>query len=121
MQPHVTAQESALGNSGSPERGPAAGTRRRWLIASERGRLALGLVLVVGAGLWGAVIAAPAMAASPPGTITNYTGTGISGPTGPAAGSDGALTQTTYDVRAYIDGHSQLIVSGSSAYWHHID
>src|SRR5450755_4689308 len=121
MQPHVTAQESALGNSGSPERGPAAGTRRRWPIASARGRLELGLVLVVGAGLWGAVIAAPAMAASPPGTITNYTGTGISGPTGLAAGSDGALPQTTYDVRAYIDGHSQLILSGSSAYWHHID
>jgi hypothetical protein len=59
--------------------------------ARGRARLALGVVLVVGPGVWGAVSAAPAIAASPPGTITNYTGPGISGPNGIAAGPDGAL------------------------------
>ena len=65
-----------------------------WL--SARGRLGLvrvgvgwlvglaGCLLVVG------VLAAPAMAASV-GTVTNFTGTGISGPEGIAAGPDGAL------------------------------
>ena len=49
-----------------------------------------------------------------PSTTTSAGGTGAGTPTS-AAGS------VSYDVRADIDGHSQLIISGTSAYWHNID
>jgi streptogramin lyase len=54
-------------------------------------RVRLGLVLVVVAGVWGVVSAAPAMAASPPGTVTNYTDPSIKVPYEITAGPDGAL------------------------------
>ena len=67
-----------------------AGASAGWLRPGRRWLMTFVLVLIVGACLLSGVTATPARAAVP-GTVTNYTGTGISGPVGIAAGPDGAL------------------------------
>lgn len=37
------------------------------------------------------------------------------------AGGEWIMHEVTYDVRADIDGHSELTLSGNSAKWHHTD
>ncbi len=74
---------------GAPARAGCLGRVRRWLVTC-------GVRFVVGVCVLAGVIATPARAAEPVGTITNYTGPGISDPEGIAAGPDGALWFTNW-------------------------